>query len=377
MKIFILLSLCIVKIKGQPFESCAEIKTSTPINGDYTISVSGTQYSVYCHNMSGIPTTYITLQNTTSGANQAQWIFGDKLITTKFTKVRFYPNEMRIGTGDFTFSESENTGIVPADYFNPMGPNSCYQPLPAAGTNDTEPTQISVPFGIVGFCHAIINTGNNGCEYNFPALTPKANIDLTGTGLRLVNNPGMDFLYYNDNNRRYGFNTNTGDYTALYADTPPGTTVFSSNNTIMNSRINDTQNTADIYVGFCKWVTTEAWMGEAALNKPLLAEKTSALNARSQAIRSGKGSICVCADNGVCNNDCNYVEKDVVFRSAPNPPNSPNSPVPEEGSSVSVGMIVGIVAGVIIILGVGIGIYVKTRGSAAEYSTTKRLMENF
>lgn len=351
-----------IDVNGFP-KSCQNIIDITPgvPDGEYNISVNNQQYSVYCHNMSGIPATYITLKSTNPGANQAQWVFGNNLITTNFEKVRFYPNEMRIGTGDFTFSESYNGGVDPEDYFNAFGPNGCKQPLPAAGTSATDPDLLSVPFGVVGLCNAY-QSASNACPYTLPdpAPNPKANIDLTGTGLRLIDNPGMDFLYYDDSSRAEAFDGN-GAYavTSNYL-TPPGTTNFTNDYTIMNSHV---EHRPDFFVtigatGFCQWVTTEAWMGDA-----ILQGSTFDLAPRSLAIRSGKGSICVCADtsnNADCNKTCNYDEKDVVF-----PPSlAPEAPLaPKEESGVSVGMIVGIVTGAIVVLGIGTAICVKSRYS--------------
>jgi hypothetical protein len=123
--------------------------------------------------------------------------------------------------------------------------------------------------------------------------------------------------------------------------------------------------------GFCQWVTTEAWMGDAMLQgtgDAMLQGTGDAMlqgtsSPRSLAIRSGKGSICVCADtsnNADCNKTCNYDEKDVVF-----PPSlAPEAPLaPKEESGVSVGMIVGIVTGAIVVLGIGTAICVKSRYS--------------
>lgn len=115
--------LCGVMHAGwcQSYGSCEEIRTVTPRDGNYTISVTsdgGTfAYEVFCYMMGpnvveeDAPFTYVSVYTETTGSNQAQWVYGNDLVSTVFSKVRFDPGTLRIITGDCKSHDSVCGGI--------------------------------------------------------------------------------------------------------------------------------------------------------------------------------------------------------------------------------------------------------------------------
>lgn len=95
---------------AQIFSSCADAQMTSSVDGDYTIMVTSAggmfEYEVYCYMMgpnvidTGAPYTYINVPTSTLGSNQAQWVHGNKVVTSIFHKVRFDPTMMRIMVGD-------------------------------------------------------------------------------------------------------------------------------------------------------------------------------------------------------------------------------------------------------------------------------------
>jgi len=329
----------------------------------------------------GAPFTYITLTSTDPSANKAQWVFGNGTITTTFDKVQFDPITLRIETGDFTFAQTTiDDNINTAAYFNSHSSyDGCFQPLRAAGTNTTNPDFLAVPYGIAGLCQATgdgILVTDDYCTYPFAAIpqTPKANINLTGTGLRLIDNAGLDFLYCDDNFRDTQFTgaSPTFEYNQGFCPTPAGTTNFSSGNAIMETQIEYILDAFDSAVGFCKWVTTQIWFTELY---PLT--NAGSIFTRSKDIRSGSGTLCVCKDtsgNANCTiTDCTYAGSSFQLHLYPinAPTNAPtNTSLPQidtvppptsDTSSLSTPAIIGIAVGCVAALGIiGTFIYMKT-----------------
>lgn len=105
---------------AQPFSSCDDVRSTFPIDGDYTINVTSAggmfSYNVFCYMMGpnvtdpDAPYTYITLSAVQAGSNTAQWVYGNQLISTTFHKVQFDPTSLRIITGDCKYTS--NTIVV-------------------------------------------------------------------------------------------------------------------------------------------------------------------------------------------------------------------------------------------------------------------------
>jgi hypothetical protein len=108
---------------GAPPASCTDIATANPsaTDGDYTIYPNGETVAVYCADMSSAPKEYLTLQNTTNGANYSTDVdsWGEQ-VRTDFTKVRLDPATLRVNIGDARFSTT--AGYV--NYNNHYGPEN-------------------------------------------------------------------------------------------------------------------------------------------------------------------------------------------------------------------------------------------------------------
>lgn len=91
--------------------SCAAIRALDPTAGDgnYTI-FAGRAFTVYCNDMAGTPTEYLTLVNTASTANFSQYTAGGASpgtdVRTSYTRVRLDPATLVIDTNDQTFATS-------------------------------------------------------------------------------------------------------------------------------------------------------------------------------------------------------------------------------------------------------------------------------
>jgi hypothetical protein len=102
--------------------TCAEVKAGNPSATDGTFSIFpagplGPLLSVFCHDMAGTPTEFLSLAHTESGHNFAQYTAGGASpgtsVVTRYTKIRFdpipiklLPLTFRVNIADQTFTMS-------------------------------------------------------------------------------------------------------------------------------------------------------------------------------------------------------------------------------------------------------------------------------
>lgn len=103
--------------------TCAEYLLANPsaVDGEYTIYVGNDgakPWSVYCHDMAGTPTEYLTLINTGGDYNYSQLMAtgptmcsdpGDSNVVTHYNRLRINPTTFSVTIGDQAFSSS--TGV--------------------------------------------------------------------------------------------------------------------------------------------------------------------------------------------------------------------------------------------------------------------------
>ncbi len=123
-------------------------------DGDYTIQPRGQQpFEVFCDNMEGAPSEYLTLAATGPGENVASYGAGNPAagtdVVTKFTRVRLNPPTLLVDIGDLSYSTSSGSVTHP--------------------DVDGTTTVLTMPYGTAMACNSI--AADNGI----------ANIDLTGT----------------------------------------------------------------------------------------------------------------------------------------------------------------------------------------------------
>lgn len=169
-------------------------------------------------------------------------------------------------------------------------------PHRAAGCSASYPDKIGVPYGIAGLCNRI--AGSTGaCAFPDPPAPVHANINLTGTGLRLLQNTSMNFIYPDDETRGIEFNA-TSFLNTFGADIVADAIVSSTGESISLTVPNVLQ-PFDAALGSCRWITTENWLVDAFTGD------AASITARAEAIRTGSGTICVCKDTGSSGNaDC-------------------------------------------------------------------------
>eukprot|EP00041_Stephanoeca_diplocostata_P041502 m.8139 g.8139 ORF g.8139 m.8139 type:complete len:577 (-) comp6112_c0_seq1:796-2526(-) len=300
------------------YTSCDDIRVDSPLDGEYSISIASSDGSsqtqtVFCYMMSysvadpEAPYTYITLQSTADGHNVAQWVYGNVTLSTHFHKVRFDPPTMRILTGDLTFSSTVRTGTLNTEqYCNASTCDSGRRlPLRSAGCSVQHPDMVGVPYGMVGACISV-SGASTACGFSNPPAVVSTVLDLTGTGLRLSDKNELNFLYPDDTTRASDF-SKSGYMNAAQGDTVALTSSW-SNNTLMNITVPIILDATDIALGFCKWVTNEQWLLGAFSGVDAVANLTN----RSQAIRSGSATLCVCSSSDAnatrcARSNCTYV----------------------------------------------------------------------
>jgi hypothetical protein len=134
--------------------SCAAVKAQKPTAGDgnYTLTVGLHYVTVYCAGMAGTtPTEYLNLPTTNENANTSKFgpIGNSAGVTTRFTKVRFNPNNLTIDTTDTTFSTSTgwktfgSTTYYSNDYAHA---GDCYADFSTTGTANVNLT--GTPFSV-------------------------------------------------------------------------------------------------------------------------------------------------------------------------------------------------------------------------------------
>lgn len=169
-------------------------------------------------------------------------------------------------------------------------------PHRAAGCSASYPDKIGVPYGIAGLCNRIA-VSSQACAFPDPPAPVHANINLTGTGLRLVQNTGMNFIYPDDKTQGTEFNA-TSFLNTFGADIVADAIVSSTGESI-SLTVPFITTTLDNLFGSCRWITTENWLVDAFTGA------AASITARAEAIRTGSGTICVCKETGGSGNvDC-------------------------------------------------------------------------
>ena len=142
-------------------ESCQDIRDAddAAADGDFLIFPAGSNgqgFSVFCNDMAGAPSEYLTLINTGGNFNYSQYTAGGASpsttnVRTSYTKVRLDPATLTVNIGDQTFSSS--TGFL---FHSPTTRGNVF---PVS----------SMPYGVAIDCRGSFTS------------TGQANIDLTGT----------------------------------------------------------------------------------------------------------------------------------------------------------------------------------------------------
>lgn len=94
------------------FGSCDDIRDHIlrAPDGKYILSNSDTIFTVYCHDMTGVPREYIDLTRTGTTMNFAQYTAGGAApgtnVRTSFTRLRIDPATLTVDIGDLTFASS-------------------------------------------------------------------------------------------------------------------------------------------------------------------------------------------------------------------------------------------------------------------------------
>ncbi|MBN1138299.1 MAG: tandem-95 repeat protein [Anaerolineae bacterium] len=92
--------------------SCRDIRAADPTaeDGEYTIYPQGKVFAVYCHDMAGTPSEYLSLVNTGETSNFAQYTAGGSSpgtnVRTTYDRVRIDPYTLLVDIGDQTFAHS-------------------------------------------------------------------------------------------------------------------------------------------------------------------------------------------------------------------------------------------------------------------------------
>ena len=164
------------------YSSCKDARYDSITDGEYQITLGGTEVSVYCYKMrTENPKAYITLPE----GNKAQWvgpkenedgnITASEPLTTVFHKIRIDEATLKINTGDFTWAETEQDSLRDQFCGDFPGP-SC--------TDD----KVAVPFGLAGNCPFYLKQYNETVQnWLAPASSiATMSINLTGTGLKVA-----------------------------------------------------------------------------------------------------------------------------------------------------------------------------------------------
>jgi hypothetical protein len=146
------------------FGNCQDIKNLIPGAGDgnYVLFDNDTLFTVYCNDMAGTPSEYISLAETGQGLNYSQYTAGGASpgtnVQTTFTKLRINPATMTVDIGDLTFASSTgstsngSTTITSMPYGVAM---SCTAPQTADGVANIDlqntPFQVDNSFAVGGF----------------------------------------------------------------------------------------------------------------------------------------------------------------------------------------------------------------------------------
>ncbi|WP_224241231.1 GON domain-containing protein [Hyalangium gracile] len=95
--------------------TCADIKAADPAatDGEYTVHIDGDAllpWTVWCHDMAGTPTEYLTLAQTGPDANYSQYLASSNApgttVRTTYMRLRIDPLTLKVNTADQRFSTS-------------------------------------------------------------------------------------------------------------------------------------------------------------------------------------------------------------------------------------------------------------------------------
>ena len=143
-------------------ENCQDILDANPAatDGDYVIYPNGQVFTVYCYDMAGTPSEYLTLANTGGSSNFSQMTAGHIIysqLVTHYTKVRLDPVNLLVDINDKTFSSttgfpSNPWGTAAMDYATGV---DCPYPYAQTGRANIDlretPFAVNTTFITVGY----------------------------------------------------------------------------------------------------------------------------------------------------------------------------------------------------------------------------------
>ena len=277
-------------------ESCQDIRDANPGagDGDYAISPNSQTFTVYCHNMTGTPSEYLTLANTGGNFNYGQYTAGGASpgsnVRTNYTKVRLNPATLTVNTGDQVFSslngELNHSGgslvVKSMPYGTAMGCNGSANGtanIDLTGTpfavNDTFTPGGAGPSGSATFSsndQVVQVTGGGFCGWNGPNPTIFNPVNITGTfslnltylgaissgiGVYAANSDGNNEIY---NNNFLADNTVfNGSLELHYKPLPIGGNFWSANTACIDANANGT---CDVAFGLdiLPWIIQDGWL---------------------------------------------------------------------------------------------------------------------
>jgi hypothetical protein len=183
--------------------------------------------------------------------------------------------------------------------------NLLQYPTRSAGCLDAHPGVVGVPYGLTGLCYA--RSGDMLSVYfSTPPSPVEGTIDLTSTGLQLSNTIGLGFLYPGDMLRETAFSY--GAYNVPFSTNITADIIFQSNNTGAHMTIPYNPIAYDTSLGFCKWITTEAWIAELVPGEPTQGQ-SPIIRTRAASLRTNGAPLCVCRPGSAdCDAPCPFVD---------------------------------------------------------------------
>ncbi len=191
-------------------ETCQDIRDADPSagDGDYEIYPNGNMFTVYCHDMSGTPSDYLTLVNTGGNFNYGQYTAGGasfgSTVRTNYSKVRLDPINLLVNIGDQTFASSVGSlshgGPVTSMSLGTAA--ACISGWNAAGRANVDLT--GTPF----FVNDTFSVGGNDAAGAATFSAGNQVVNVTGGGYCGWNLPSL--WAYNPFNGAGGFRLNLG-----------------------------------------------------------------------------------------------------------------------------------------------------------------------
>jgi hypothetical protein len=178
---------------SDPPATCLDVRASDPdaADGEYTLFVErdpDRPWTAYCHDMDGMPATFLPLRSRDPSANASrlQVYDGDALaeVVTFYDRVRIDPRTLYVDIGDQTFTRQSGAAIA-----------------------EDGGEVWSMPFGVAAACTADLDIPTVG----------KASIDLGGTGFALDGSFCLRTARDDVSNAWYSYNRTRVDL-EVYAD---------------------------------------------------------------------------------------------------------------------------------------------------------------